>query len=100
MDIRKILADLRSERDRLNQAIAAIEAISSDHSKPTAVEQRRISAAGRRRISKAAKAMWAERRKKAKPGRRSRISAAARKRLSAMLKARWASGKMGRRRTA
>ncbi len=100
MEIRKILADLRSERDRLNHAIAAIEAIGSDHSESTAVEQRRISAAGRRRISKAAKAMWAERRKKVKQVRRPRISAAARKRLSAMMKARWASGKMGRKKTA
>ncbi len=87
MEIRKILADLRSERDRLNHAIAAIEAIGSDHSESTAVEQRRISAAGRRRISKAAKAMWAERRKKAKRPHR-HISAAGRRKLSAMMKAR------------
>ncbi len=71
MDLRKILADLRSERDRINQAIAAIEAISLDGAKPTLKPARATA-----------------------PRRRRRLSAAARKRLSALLKARWASGKM------
>ncbi len=89
MDIRKILADLRSERDRLDQAIAAMEAISPDGSKPAVTAPRRMTAAGRKRISDAAKARWAEHRREASRPRR-HISAAGRKRLSAMMKARWA----------
>ncbi len=71
MDIRQILAHLRSERDRLNHAIAAIEAIGPDGAK-FAQRSPRVSP----------------------PRRRRRLSAAARKKLSAMMKARWASGKM------
>ncbi len=89
MDIRKILADLRSERDLMDEAIAAIQAISSNGSKPPSLKPRRMSAAGRKRISEAAKARWAEHRKKVNRSRR-HISAAGRKRLSAMMKARWA----------
>ncbi len=89
MDIHKILADLRDERDRIDNAIASIEAISSDGSRPPSPKPRRLSAAGRKRISEAAKARWAERRNKAKRPRR-HISAAGRKKLSAMMKARWA----------
>ncbi len=74
MDVRKILAELRSERSRISQAIAAIEAISPNGTKPT---------------PKAARA--------SAPRRRRSLSPAARKRLSALLKARWASGKMGKR---
>ena len=74
MDTERILADLRSQRDRLNQAIAALEGISSD---------------GARRQPRTG----------AKRGRRGGISAAGRRRLSMLLKKRWAQGKMkGRRR--
>jgi hypothetical protein len=72
MNTERILAELRSERDRLNQAIAAIEGITSD-------------GAGR------------QPRKGAKRGRRGGISAAGRRRLSMLLKRRWAQGKMKRR---
>ncbi len=94
MNISRILAELRTERARIDQAIAAIEAISGNNSspataKPGRVGSRRMSAAGRKRISEAAKAMWAERRKQTNRPRR-HISAAGRKRLSAMMKARWA----------
>ncbi len=74
MDIRKILADLRSERDRLNQAINAIEAISPDGIRPA---------------QKSAPA--------SAPRARRRLSAATRKKMAALMKARWASGKMGKR---
>ncbi len=74
MDTRKIIAELRAERDRLNQAIAAIEAITIDGASRTATRQPRSAGA--------------------KPRRRRRISAAARKRLSQLMKQRWASGKM------
>ncbi len=94
MNISRILAELRTERARIDQAIAAIEAISGNNfspatAKPRRVGSRRMSAAGRKRISEAAKAMWAERRKQTNRPRR-HISAAGRKKLSAMMKARWA----------
>ncbi len=73
MDTSKILAELRSERDRINQAIAAIESISADGAKPA-------------RQSQTATA----------PRRRRRMSAAARRKLSAMMKARWAVKKKGK----
>ncbi len=72
MDTKQILASLRAERDRLNNAIAAIESLDG-----TGITQARGAANTLRR-------------------RRSRISAAGRKRLSDLLKKRWAQGKMGR----
>ncbi len=75
MDTKRILADLRSERDRINNAIAAIE-----HLEGTRRTQARGAATGQGR-------------------RRGRMSAAARKRLSDLLKKRWAQGKMGRKAT-
>ncbi len=115
MDTRQILNQLRSERDRLNQAIAALESLETSgrtvargpvatptHRKP---RRRRISAAGRARIAAAARAMWARRKRqaspapkkttaarKAAPARRG-MSAAARRKLSAMMKERWAARK-------
>jgi hypothetical protein len=74
MNTERILSELRSERDRLNQAIAAIEGITSDGA-------RRQPRTGAKRV------------------RRGGISAAGRKRLSMLMKRRWAQGKMkGRRR--
>jgi hypothetical protein len=72
MNTERILAELRSQRDCLNQAIAALEGISSD--------------GARRQPGRGAKR-----------GRRGRISAAGRRRLSMLLKRRWAQGKMKRR---
>jgi hypothetical protein len=80
MDINQILADLRAERDRINDAIAALEAIGATATAPprhvarpsTASSAgvakqgrgpRKMSAAARKRISVAAKKRWAERRK-------------------------------------
>ncbi len=104
MDTKNILSDLRAELDRINQAIAALESLNNtgipvyraageSASKP----RRGISAAGRRRISEAAKARWAKMRgktaKAASPkqsGGRRQMSPAARKRISEMMKKRWA----------
>jgi hypothetical protein len=107
MDTRTILADLRIERNRLNQAIAALESLDGMATATTpaakAVPQRggrrRISAAGRKRISEAAKARWAARRKAAakpapaKKAARKPMSAATKKRLSLLAKRRWAARK-------
>jgi len=110
MDTNRILTELRTERDRLNQAIIALESLDSSGSiaarrgrpratvahpapRQTRGGRRRISAAGRRRIAEAARAMWARRKKaaaanKATPARH--MSAATRKRLSELAKQRWA----------
>lgn len=72
MDLNKILAELRVERDRINQAISALEAINST---------------GRRRVGRPPRATR-------KVHRRGRMSAAARRKLSRLLKERWAQGKM------
>jgi hypothetical protein len=62
----KILAELKSERDRINQAIALLVKIKSIKQKRTVIRARRggITPAGRRRLSEAMKKHWAEKRKK------------------------------------
>jgi hypothetical protein len=87
MDTAKILADLHAERDRISQAISALEALNGTpmtrkspgrpkgSAKRTAkLETARmkkrnggITAAGRRRLSEMMKKRWAERKKAAKP---------------------------------
>ena len=74
MDMNRILVELRTERDRIDQAISALEAVNS---------------AGRRRIGRPPRAA-------AIPRGRSRMSATARRKLSRLLKQRWAQGKMKR----
>lgn len=90
MDTNDILAELRAERQRIDQAITALGSL--DHAGRNAKKRgrHRMSAAGRKRISEAAKAMWA-RRKKARTTRH--MSAATRKRLSELAKQRWAEKK-------
>ena len=74
MDTNRILAELRAERDRIDQAISALEAVNST---------------GRRRAGRPPRAAQ-------KPRRRGRMSAAARRKMSRLLKQRWAQGKMKR----
>jgi hypothetical protein len=71
MDMNTILAELRAERDRIDQAISAIEAVNS-------TERRR------------SRPLRAPR----KARRRGRMSAAARRKMSRLMKQRWAQGKM------
>jgi hypothetical protein len=65
LDISRILAELRAERDRLDQAISALEGVTTARSsgarKPGAARggRRRLSAAGRRRLSELMKKRWA-----------------------------------------
>ena len=72
MEIERIFAELRAERDRIDQAISALEAVSST---------------GRPRVGRPPKVAR-------KARRRGRMSAAARRKLSRLLKQRWAQGKM------
>jgi hypothetical protein len=72
MDMNRILAELRTERGRIDRAIAAIEGLNST---------------GRRRVGRPQRAAATRRR-------RGRLSAAARRKLSRLLKQRRAQGKM------
>lgn len=74
MDTRRILSDLRAERQRIDQAISALESL--DGAAPR----------GRRGRPPAAAAAPGRRRRR-------RMSAAARKRMSEMMKQRWAERK-------
>ncbi len=73
MDTKQILADLRIELNRLNQAIAALESLDGTApattpaatAAPKQSRKRGLTPAGRKRISEAAKARWAARRKQA-----------------------------------
>ena len=109
MDTKEILADLRTELSRINQAIAALElldaagnhatrpATAAPVAAPKRLSRRRMSAAVRKRLSALAKARWAARRKKVPTAKKAvparHMSAAARKRLSELAKKRWAKQK-------
>ena len=124
MDTQEILANLRAERDRLNQAIAALEAL-DETTKPASRPGRKIkepaknktrtmSAAGRQRIAEAQKKRWAKKKAAAKsaakttaagakavpsktatPKKAKRVvSAESRKKIAAAQKKRWAKKKV------
>jgi hypothetical protein len=107
MDLREIVSVLKTERARLDRAIASLETSQLDGrrrrgrpAKSAKITGGGITAAGRKRISVAMKRRWAERRiqtvKAATPTstvstkKRGGVSAAGRKRLSEMMKKRWA----------
>jgi hypothetical protein len=107
MDTRTILADLKTELNRLNQAIAALESLdgAATATTPAAIaapahaKKRELTPAGRRRLSEKMKARWAARRKQfakpapAKKAAHKPMSAATKKRLSILAKMRWAARK-------
>ena len=72
MTLDTILTELKAERDRLNQAIAALEGTTAvrhgrKRAQKTAKRGRRsMSADARKRISEAKRKWWMERKKKAK----------------------------------
>jgi hypothetical protein len=104
MDTRTILADLKAELNRLNQAIAALESLDGTvtattfdaKAAPKQAKKRGLTPAGRRRLSEKMKARWAARHKaaakpatKATSGRRT-VSAASRKKMAEAQRKRWA----------
>jgi hypothetical protein len=98
MDIQAIVIELRNQRDRIQQAIDALQRTTSTDNRKGPKPGRHMSADARRRIGLAMKKRWAERKgKKAtstpKKSRRGGISAAGRKRISEMMKRRWAAKK-------
>ena len=96
MDMNRILTELRTERDRIDGAISAIEGLNSTGRRkvgrtPGAVRTRRtFSAATRARMAVAQRARWAKAKQAqaSKPARR--MSRAARKRIAAAQRTRWA----------
>ncbi len=74
MDLDKIVAELKSERDRITRAIGLLQGADLPRAgrkrtpaiNPTTRKQRRggITPAGRKRLSEAMKRRWAERRRK------------------------------------
>jgi hypothetical protein len=72
LDITEIIDDLKAERERIDQAIAALDGRSSRRrlqprsatALKTSKPKRRMSAAGKKRISEATKKRWADWRKK------------------------------------
>ena len=76
MDLEKIVAELEQERDRLNEAIdllkernfpaSARKTAAGNGRGSVAWHSRRLTAAGRKRLSELMKKRWAERRRKAK----------------------------------
>jgi hypothetical protein len=111
MSLEDVIDELRAERGRLDEAIAALEGSSPRRrgrpQKGNARAGRRMmSVAARKRISAAMKARWAARKKASpatKPAKakakkatnRPQMSSAARKKLSSLMKARWAARKQG-----
>ena len=70
MEIERILSDLKSERERIDSAIRALEGgrVGRRPGRPVGSGRKRrtMSAAARKRISEMMKLRWAERKKKAK----------------------------------
>src|SRR5438105_15215532 len=102
-NIAEMVKELQQERDRLNQAIAALAPLAGTNrtSFPrgeASGPRRTLSAAARRKVSLAQKARWAKLRAQnsakgqpstVNPGKRT-MSAAARKKIAATQRARWA----------
>jgi len=69
MDTEAIIRELEAERDRLNQAIAALQSSHGKHGRTASGNpdgrRRHLSAAARKRISNAMKKRWAARKKAA-----------------------------------
>jgi|SRR6516162_89476 len=109
MEIASVVAALKEQRARMDQAIAALEGVGHGPRRgrpPKAVpgagrSGRHMSAAARERISQAMKARWAKWKGKSAPQKsvptkkksRPTMTAAARKKLSDLMKARWAAKK-------
>lgn len=64
MDTQSIVAELEAERDRLNNAIAALRGSRGTIGAGRNVRKRHLTAAQRKRIGDAVRKRWAERKKK------------------------------------
>lgn len=71
LDLARILAELKSERDRIDRAISALAAVGAPGASPASIKRAvgrpkrgGLTPAGRKRLSEAMKKRWAERKKK------------------------------------
>jgi len=99
LNLNKLVAGLKAERERIDAAIGAIQSLSSTGPKRSRQarvasapkhHRRRLSAAARARIAAAQRRRWAKAKQAAtsKPARR--MSKSARRKIAAAQKARWA----------
>ena len=111
MDIQGIVAELKKQASRIEQAIAALAGFGQRGRPPKATQAKQVarrgprtmSAAARAKIAAAQRARWAKQKRQAigKKGKaaqkkavgRKPMSPAMRKKLSALMKARWAARK-------
>lgn len=91
-NVEGIVQQLKDERDRIDEAIAALSSL-NDRS-ATQARSNRFSAAARRRMSMAQKARRAK--EQGKAAKRRKISAAGLARIRAAQKARWAKSRAGK----
>jgi DNA-binding PadR family transcriptional regulator len=73
LELRKIIEELKRERDRIDQAINALEQVGSITGRrgraarqPGPPRRRRLTPEGRKRLSDMMKKRWAERKRRAK----------------------------------
>src|SRR5215469_7711050 len=102
LDVQSIVSELKAERDRIVQAIAALErALIDGPSSAGNPRGRSLTPAGRKRLSEAMKRRWAPRRRSsfrvakitasaAPRKRRGGLTPAGRRKLSRLMKKRWA----------
>lgn len=68
MDLKRIIAELKQQRDRMDMAISALESLAPQASVVSNVtvmpKRRQMSPASRRAISARMKAMWKERKRR------------------------------------
>jgi hypothetical protein len=80
MDLERIISELTSERDRIDRALAALQAISAAKTVsarvPVLKRRHHLTAEGRKRLSEMMKKRWAERRRKVTPVRKNTKKAA------------------------
>lgn len=100
MNLESIVNELRGQRSRIDQAIAALQgsALGGRSSKLGGRNRRQLSAAARVRIGAAKKAWWAKQKRNSRAAKkptlintakRKPMSSAARKKLSTLMTARW-----------
>ena len=65
--IESIIEQLKAERDRISQAIAALESVTESKSGSTSTGKRIVSAASREKMRRAQRARWARVKGQAKP---------------------------------
>ena len=89
-NIAAIVKELEQQRSRLDEAIKALGGLATSNNTGRGTTRRKISADGRRRISRAQRARWAKTRLTKAPTKIRTMSQAARNRIAAAQRARWA----------